>query len=280
MNKIIVDFIKKSIEEDIGIGDFTSIACVKKTASGKAQLITKEACKIAGIEMAKNIYEFYDNTLIFNPLVKDGQNVKKGDVMFTIYGRQQSILSTERLILNCMQRMSGIATKTQKLIEKIKDLDTIILDTRKTCPSIRFLDKEAVKIGGAHNHRYGLFDAMMIKDNHIDFSGGIKKAITNCTNYIRKHKLTNMKIIIEVRNMHELNQVLEHGKIDRILLDNFNISKTKKAVQIINNRYPIESSGSITIHNVRDYALCGVNYISIGHLTHSIKSIDLSMLCI
>jgi len=280
MNTIISDFIKKAIEEDIGSGDITSMACITRTEPGKAKLITKEKCKIAGIEIAKKIYTFYDKKIEFVPFFKDGDNVQKDDIIFSLSGNQHSILATERLVLNCMQLMSGIATKTQKFVNKIKDLNTIILDTRKTCPSIRFLDKEAVTIGGAKNHRQGLYDAVMIKDNHIDFSGGIKNAITNCKHYIIKHKLHNIKIIIEVRNLKELNIVLDHGSIDRILLDNFNIKKTKQAVKIINNRHSIESSGNITIENVREYALCGVDYISIGNLTHSIKSIDLSMLCI
>lgn len=279
MNKIMSDFIKKSIEEDIGKGDITSMACIDKTISGKAQLITKEKCKIAGIEIAKSIYSFYDKKLNFYPLCKDGDNLQKGSVVFEVTGNQRSILATERLVLNCMQRMSGIATKTQKFIRKIKDLNTIILDTRKTCPSIRFLDKEAVKIGGGENHRSGLYDCIMIKDNHIDFSGGIKNAIENCREYLKTEN-KKINIIIEVRNIQELNKVLKYGKIDRILLDNFSIQNTQKAVKIVDNQYPLESSGNIDANNIRDYAMCGVNYISIGALTHSVKNIDLSMVCI
>jgi len=280
MNKIIDDFIKRSIEEDIGNGDITSIACVKKNQYGQAKLIAKEDCKIAGIKIAKKIYSFYDNQLKFLTFFQDGSNVKKGDVIFEISGYQRSILATERLVLNCMQRMSGIATKTEKFIQEIKDLNTVILDTRKTCPSIRFLDKEAVKIGGGVNHRAGLYDAIMIKDNHIDFSGGIKNAIQNCTTYLQKSGLKKIQTIIEVRNIQELRHVLNIGNIDRILLDNFSIENTKKAVTLINKKYLIESSGNISLNNVREYALCGVDYISVGDLTHSIKSIDLSMLCI
>jgi len=279
MNNMITDFIKRSIEEDIGEGDITSIACIDNKTLGKAQLITKENCKIAGIEVAKKIYSFYDKNLQFSPFYKDGQDLKKGDIVFEISGNQRSILATERLVLNCMQRMSGISTKTQKFIQKIKNLKTIILDTRKTCPSIRFLDKAAVKIGGANNHRKGLYDIMMIKDNHIDFSGSIENAILRVEEY-KKKKSTNIKVIIEVRNLTELNDVLKFGKIDRILLDNFSIQNTKKAVKIVDKKYPLETSGNITLSNVRDYAICGVDYISIGDLTHSIKNVDLSMMCI
>ena len=280
MNKIMSDFIKKSIEEDIGKGDITSMACIDKTISGKAQLITKEKCKIAGIEIAKSIYSFYDKKLNFYPLHEDGDNLKKGSVVFEVSGNQRAILATERLVLNCMQRMSGIATKTQSFTQKIKDLNTIILDTRKTCPSIRFLDKEAVKIGGAKNHRKGLYDTIMIKDNHIDFAGGIENAIIRSEKYLKKKKLTKTTVIIEVRNLKELNTVLRCGKINRILLDNFSVQKTKQAVKIVNQKYPLETSGNITLNNIREYAMCGVDYISIGNLTHSIKNIDLSMTCI
>lgn len=279
MDKIINDFIKKSLAEDIGEGDITSEACIDKNARGKAQLIAKENCQIAGIDIAEKIYYLYDKKLIFTPFKKDGETIKKNDIIFSIFGNQHSILATERLVLNCMQRMSGIATKTRKFVNKIRDLNTVILDTRKTSPSIRFLEKKAVKIGGGENHRHGLYDVIMIKDNHIDFSGGIPNAIKNCHTHLEKSE-KKIKIIIEVRNLTELNQVLNSGGVDRILLDNFSIRKTKEAVDIINSKYETESSGNIGLHNIREYALCGVNYISIGNLTHSIKSIDLSMRCI
>mgnify|MGYP001369590744 CR=1 FL=1 len=279
MDITIDNFIKKALTEDIGSGDITSLACIDKNACGEAKLITKEACKIAGINIAKKIYNNYDGSLLFLPTVKDGQLVKSGEVVFTIQGKTHSILATERLVLNCMQRMSGIATKTHQFISKIQDLNTIILDTRKTCPSIRFLDKEAVRIGGGTNHRYGLYDTIMIKDNHIDFSGSIEKAIINCHNYLRKNN-KKIKIIIETRSLKELAQVLNIGKIDRILLDNFKIEETRKAVKMVNGEYPLESSGNININNIRKYALCGVEFISIGSLTHSVKNIDLSMLSI
>tara|TARA_B100001250_G_scaffold390434_1_gene390406 strand:+ start:376 stop:1215 length:840 start_codon:yes stop_codon:yes gene_type:complete len=276
MDKIINDFIKKSLSEDLGNGDITSMACIDKESTGQAQLITKENCEIAGINIAKKIFYYYDNNLIFNALKKDGETIKKDEIIFTIAGNQQSILATERLVLNCMQRMSGIATKTRKYINAVQDLKTKILDTRKTCPSIRFLDKMAVEIGGAKNHRYGLYDMIMIKDNHIDFSGGVKNAIENCHTYLNK-KNKKIQIIIEARDLRELNQIINIGGVDRILLDNFNINQTKQAVSIVNQKYPLESSGNMKLNNVREYAMCGVDYISIGSLTHSIKSIDLSM---
>ncbi len=277
MDKIIKDFIKRSLLEDIGHGDITSLACIQENTIGEAQLIAKEDCRIAGIEIAKHIYTFYDQKLHFQSFVKNGENVKKNQKIFSISGSQKSILATERLVLNCMQRMSGIATKTNLFVQKVKDLKTKILDTRKTCPSIRFLDKIAVKIGGGENHRHGLYDVMMIKDNHIDFSGSIKQAILNCQKYINKK---NIKIIIEVRDFLELDKVLQIGQIDRILLDNFTIEETQKAVEIVNKKYSLESSGNMNLDNIRPYAMCGVNYISIGSLTHSVKNIDLSMQCI
>ncbi|MAZ55417.1 MAG: nicotinate-nucleotide diphosphorylase (carboxylating) [Flavobacteriales bacterium] len=276
MDKIINDFIKKGIAEDVGSGDVTSMACIDKKSNGKAELISKENCQIAGINIAKHIFQFYDKKLIFKALKKDGESAQKSDVIFTVSGKKQSILATERLVLNCMQRMSGIATKTRKFVNKVSDLNTTILDTRKTCPTIRFLDKKAVEIGGAKNHRNGLFDVIMIKDNHIDFAGGVQNAIKNCHQYLKKNKYV-IDIIIEARNLQELKHIINAGGINRILLDNFSIQKTHKAVSLVKQKYPLESSGNIQLHNVRKYALCGVDYISIGGLTHSIKSIDLSM---
>ena len=279
MDKKMKDFIKNALFEDLGNGDITSLACINKESRGKIQIIAKEPCQIAGIEIVKYIYHTYDSNIELDLYVQDGESVKKNNVILEAYGRNHSLLATERLILNCMQRMSGIATKTHHFVEQVKDLGTIILDTRKTCPGIRFLDKMAVKIGGGQNHRNGLYDMIMIKDNHIDFSGGIKHAINNCQNYLTNNN-SKTKIIIEVRTLKELYDVVRLGGIDRILLDNFSIKKTRKAVEIVNQRYPLESSGNIRLNNVRNYALCGVEYISIGALTHSIKNIDLSMICI
>ena len=280
MEKILSNFIKTSLQEDIRKGDITSIACIDKEKRGKAKLIAKESCIIAGLKIAKSIYHTVDSNLVFKPCVKDGNEIKKNDIIFSISGNQQAILASERLVLNCMQRMSGISTKTRQFVNKVKDLNVTILDTRKTCPSIRFIDKQAVKIGGAENHRNGLYDAIMIKDNHSDFSGGVRQAISRCKNYLESNKIKNIPIIVESRNLQELKEIIQIGGVDRILLDNFSIEKTKKAVKIVNQKIPLESSGNISLKNVREYALCGVNCISIGSLTHSVKSIDLSMRCI
>ena len=276
MKNILEDFIKKSLQEDVGQGDLTSNACITKQSIGIAKLITKEACYISGINLAQHIYQFYDKQLIFKSITNEGQFVKKNETIFTVQGSKHAILATERLVLNCMQRMSGITTKTRKFVKAVEKYNVKILDTRKTCPTIRFLDKEAVRLGGGHNHRFGLYDAMMIKDNHIDFSGGIENAIKNCQLFNKK--TNRVPIIVEVRNFKELNKVLQIGGIDRILLDNFSIKMTKAAVKKVNNLIPLESSGDINIKNVKEYAKCGVNFISIGSLTHSVKSIDLSML--
>ncbi|MAQ31513.1 MAG: nicotinate-nucleotide diphosphorylase (carboxylating) [Flavobacteriales bacterium] len=280
MEQILSDFIKTSFQEDLRKGDITSIACIDKKKKGTAKLIAKESCIIAGLKIAQSIYHTLDKNLIFKPIVKDGQKINKNDIIFSISGNQQAILASERLVLNCMQRMSGIATKTRKFVDEIKDLNVTILDTRKTCPSIRFIDKKAVKIGGAENHRNGLYDAIMIKDNHSDFSGGVKQAISRCKNYLESNRLNDIPIIVESRNLHELKEIIKIGGVDRILLDNFSIEKTKKAVKIVNQKIPLESSGNMSLKNVRKYALCGVNFISVGALTHSVKSIDLSMKCI
>ena len=279
MNKLLSDFIKNALEEDIGQGDITSEACLKNRKYGASKLIAKESCQIAGLKIAKAIYLKYDSNLNIELYFKDGETIKKNEVILTVSGNQKSILATERLVLNCIQRMSGIATKTKKYTNKIKDLNTIILDTRKTCPSIRFLDKEAVRLGGGTNHRNGLYDVIMIKENHIDFAGGVSNAIQKCKQYLKKKKI-KPEIIIEARNLEELKNILDIGGIDRIMLDNFNISDTKKAVSIVNKLYPLESSGNINLINIREYALCGVDFISIGDLTHSVKNIDLSMICI
>ena len=279
MDKIINDFIKKALYEDIGTGDITSNACIHQNSKGTVKLIAKEACYISGINLVQKIYQFYDKQLKFKAFVNDGEKINKNTTVFTISGKQHSILATERLVLNCMQRMSGITTKTRLFVDRVKDLKTIILDTRKTCPTIRFLDKEAVKIGQGQNHRHGLYDAIMIKENHIDFAGNVKKAISKCQKYQNSQK-DYKKIIIEARNLKELKEIIQSGGVDRIMLDNFSIEKTKKAVKMTKKKYPLESTGNINIRNVRYYALCGVEYISVGSLTHSVKSVDLSMLCI
>lgn len=277
MNNQISEFIKNALNEDVYSGDVTSLACLDENTMGEIKLIAKDDCYISGLKLANHIYNFFDNKVVPSFFFHDGDFVKKNSVVFSAVGKQRSLLATERLILNCMQRMSGITTKTKKIVEEIKGTNVKILDTRKTCPNIRFLDKLAVKLGGGFNHRFGLYDQMMIKENHIDFCGGIEKSIKKCVNY-NKLKGNKIPIIIEVRNIEELQKVLNVGGVNRIILDNFNIKMTKEAVRLTNSKISLESSGNITIENIRKYAECGVNYISVGSLTHSVKSIDLSML--
>ena len=273
---LIDDLIRLAFAEDIGDGDHTTLCCIPETAMGKSQLIIKEDGVLAGVEMAKRIFHKFDPTLKINVLINDGAEVKKGDIAFTVEGKVQCLLQTERLVLNVMQRMSGIATTTHKYVKELEGTNTRVLDTRKTTPGMRMMEKEAVKIGGGVNHRIGLFDMILLKDNHVDFAGGIEAAITRAKNYLAQ-KGKNLKIEIEVRNLDELQQVLRIGGVDRIMLDNFNIENTKKAVELVNHKYEIESSGGITFDTLRSYAECGVDYISVGALTHSVKSLDMSL---
>jgi len=270
------EIIENALLEDIGDGDHTSISCIPNGSSGKAKLLVKEDGIIAGIEIARKVFEKVDKSVKFNQLLNDGNKVKPGDIVFTVEGNPISLLSSERLALNFLQRMSGIATKTHQMVKLLGGLNTKLLDTRKTTPNLRLLEKIAVKIGGGENHRFGLYDMIMIKDNHVDFSGGIKNAITNVTQYLES-KNKNLKIEIEVRNFDELNEVLAIGKIHRIMLDNFTPENLKKAVGIINGHYETEASGGITESSLRQYAETGVDYISVGSLTHHIKSLDLSL---
>jgi nicotinate-nucleotide pyrophosphorylase (carboxylating) len=270
------EIIRNALQEDIGSGDFSTLSCVPKEAKGSAQLIVKENGILAGIEVAKRIYEIYDPNLLFEVLKIDGDSVKKGDIAFRVAGSSQSILSTERLVLNCLQRMSGIATLTAKIRKEIEGSNSIILDTRKTTPGIRFLEKWAVKIGGGQNHRFGLYDMIMLKDNHIDYAGGITAAIQRTKAFLISAK-KNLKIEIEVRNTKELEEVLRVGGVDRIMLDNFSPENLKEALKIIPSSYETEASGGITLENIRTYADTNVNYISVGALTHSVKSLDLSL---
>ena len=274
MNHLIDDLIKLSFAEDIGDGDHTTLCCIPSSAMGKSQLIIKEDGVLAGVEMAKHIFHDFDPELKMNIFIQDGAEVKKGDIAFTVEGKVQSLLQTERLVLNVMQRMSGIATTTRKYVKALEGTKTHVLDTRKTTP--RMMEKDAVRIGGGVNHRIGLFDMILLKDNHVDFAGGIAQAITRAQNYL-KEKGKNLKIEIEVRNFDELEQAMKVGGIDRIMLDNFNIEDTKEAVRRIAGRYETESSGGITFATLRDYAECGVDYISVGALTHSVKSLDMSL---
>ncbi len=261
--------------EDIGDGDHTTLCCIPEDAMGKSHLLIKEDGILAGVEVAKKVFGRFDNTMKVEVLIGDGAEVKKGDIAMVVTGKVRSLLQTERLMLNIMQRMSGIATMTHKYVEKLKGTKTHVLDTRKTTPGMRMLEKQAVKIGGGMNHRIGLFDMILLKDNHVDFAGGITNAIDRCHAYLKEKNL-DLKIELEVRNFDELNQVLTHGGVNRIMLDNFSVADTKKAVELIGGRYETESSGGITFDTIRDYAECGVDFISVGALTHSVKGLDMS----
>ena len=269
------ELIKLWFAEDIGDGDHTTLSCIPADARGKSQLIIKEAGVLAGVEVAKRIFHAFDPELQVTQYLHDGDRVKPGDIAFVVEGRIQSLLQTERLMLNVMQRMSGVATRTAEYVKLLEGTHTRVLDTRKTTPGLRLLEKEAVKIGGGCNHRIGLYDMILLKDNHVDFAGGIDKAITCAKDYCAA-KGKNLKIEIEVRNFDELNQVLAVGGVDRIMLDNFTPADTKKAVALIGGRYETESSGGITFDTLRTYAECGVDFISVGALTHSVKSLDMS----
>ena len=275
MTKEFDQLIKLWFAEDIGDGDHTTLSCIPETAMGKSQLIIKEKGIIAGIEIAEKVFHAFDPDLKMTVFLNDGNEVNVGDVAFVVEGKIQSLLQTERLMLNIMQRMSGIATRTREYVKLLEGTKTNVLDTRKTTPGLRLLEKEAVKIGGGLNHRIGLYDMILLKDNHVDFAGGIEKAILRTKDYL-KEKGKDLKIEIEVRNFNELSQVLEIGGINRIMLDNFTVENTRKAVEIINGRYETESSGGITFDTLRSYAECGVDFISVGALTHSVKSLDMS----
>jgi nicotinate-nucleotide pyrophosphorylase (carboxylating) len=275
-NQQLFAFIENALAEDIGDGDHSSIACIPENATGKVQLLVKEAGILAGMDVALAIFEYVEPNIKIERFLKDGVAVKPGDIAFTVEGRVRTLLKTERLILNVMQRMSGIATRTSTYVDKLHGLKTKVLDTRKTTPGMRMLEKAAVKIGGGENHRMGLYDMVMLKDNHIDFAGGIEKAILSVQTYLKTIG-KDLKIEVEVRNMAELNEVLRVGGIHRIMLDNFNTETSKEAVQLINGKYETESSGNITLETIRSYAETGVDYISVGALTHHIKSLDLSL---
>ena len=264
-----------SFAEDIGDGDHTTLCCIPEDAMGKSKLLIKEDGILAGVEIAKEVFHRFDPTMQVEVFMGDGSKVKKGDVAMIVTGKVRSLLQTERLMLNIMQRMSGIATMTSKYVERLEGTHTRVLDTRKTTPGMRMLEKQAVKIGGGCNHRIGLFDMILLKDNHVDFSGGIANAINRCHEYL-KEKGLDLKIEIEVRNFEELKQAMDCGGIDRIMLDNFSVEDTKKAVEIVGGKYETESSGGITFDTLRDYAECGVDFISVGALTHSVKGLDMS----
>ena len=274
MDHLIDDLIKLAFAEDIGDGDHTTLSSIPADAMGKSKLLIKEDGILAGVEIAKKVFAAFDPTLEMEIFIQDGAHVKVGDVAFIVSGKIQSLLQTERLMLNIMQRMSGIATVTNKYVKALEGTKTRVLDTRKTTPGLRMFEKAAVKIGGGVNHRIGLFDMILLKDNHVDFAGGIDKAVNGAKAYC-KEKGKDLKIELEVRNFDELEQALAVG-VDRVMLDNFTPAQTKKAVELINGRVETESSGGITFATLRDYAECGVDYISVGALTHSVKGLDMS----
>ena len=273
--QLIDELIDLAFAEDIGDGDHTTLCCIPDTAMGKSRLLIKEPGILAGVEIARKIFHRFDPDLKMTVYIEDGTAVKPGDVAFVVEGRVQSLLQTERLMLNVMQRMSGIATMTHRYVKKLEGLHTRILDTRKTTPGMRMLEKEAVKIGGGVNHRIGLFDMILLKDNHVDFAGGIENAISRCHDYL-KAKGKDLKIEIEVRNLDELKEVMRVGGVDRIMLDNFSPELTKEAVKIVGGTYEIESSGGLTFDTIRDYAESGVDFVSVGALNQSVKGLDMS----
>ena len=264
-----------SFAEDIGDGDHTTLCCIPEDAMGKSHLLIKEDGVLAGVEVAKRVFNRFDPTMQVEVLIQDGARVKKGDIAMVVTGKVRSLLQTERLMLNIMQRMSGIATMTAVYVDRLKGTHTHVLDTRKTTPGMRMLEKQAVKIGGGMNHRIGLFDMILLKDNHVDFAGGIENAINRCHEYL-KEKGLDLKIEIEARNFDELQRVLNCGGVNRIMLDNFTVADTKKAVAMIGGKYETESSGGITLDTIRDYAEAGVDFVSVGALTHSVKGLDMS----
>ncbi len=280
MNKIdpkeLQQFLEKSLDEDVKDGDHTSLACVPHTAMGKAKLLVKADGILAGLEIAKKIFMYVDPDFRIEVYFNDGDSIKYGDIVFEVIGKSQSILKAERLVLNTMQRMSGIATMSSQFVQAVKGLNVKILDTRKTTPMLRFLEKLAVRTGGATNYRTGLYDRIMIKDNHVDFCGSVTKAVLKTHEYLKEKQL-DLEITLEVRNMEELKEAIEVGQIGRIMLDNFDVNTMIEAVKLINKQFEVEASGGITMETVREYAETGVDFISVGALTHSYKSLDLSL---
>ena len=272
----IKEFVRLAIEEDIKEGDHSALACIPEDANGKAKLLVKEDGIIAGIKIAKQIFKEFESSIQFEQLIEDGSEVKYGDIAFYINGNSQKILGAERLVLNVMQRMSAIATLTKKYVNELNGLKTKVLDTRKTTPLLRFLEKEAVLIGGGVNHRMGLYDMIMLKDNHIDFAGNIEKAIRKTTDYLKLNNL-NLKIEVEARDLDEVTEILRVGGVQRIMLDNFSFEEIRTAVALIGDKAETEASGGITLATLRDYAECGVDFISVGALTHSVHNMDLSL---
>ena len=270
------EIIRQSILEDVGDGDHSSLSCIDKSNQGSMQLLVKEEGIIAGIEVAKEVIAIIDPGIKMEQFLHDGDRIHKGDIAFILTGSVQSMLTAERTILNFMQRMSGIATETNRYVKMVEGTNVTILDTRKTTPNMRYFEKYAVKVGGAENHRFGLFDMVMLKDNHIDFAGGIEQAIDRTHNYLKQKNL-NLKIEIETRSIDDVRRVMAHGGVDRIMLDNFTPDQIREALKIIGGKYETEASGGITDQTLRQYAETGVDYISVGALTHHIKSLDLSL---
>jgi nicotinate-nucleotide pyrophosphorylase (carboxylating) len=270
------EFIRNAVQEDLGDGDHTSNACIPENAVGRGRILIKEEGVLAGTGIAEHIFYFIDPSLKVETLIEDGSRIKPGDIAMTISGKARSILKAERLALNCMQRMSGIASLTRKVADQLTGLHTKVLDTRKTTPGLRFMEKLAVKIGGGENHRFGLYDMMMIKDNHIDYAGGIAEAVRAANEYRKQHHLP-IKLEIEARNLHELDAILSLGEVDRVMLDNFTYADLREAVKRIDGRFETEASGGISIETARAYAECGVDYLSMGALTHSARSLDISL---
>ena len=268
--------IANAIREDVGDGDHSSMACIPEDAMGKAKLLVKDEGVIAGVEFARKVFRYVDKRLKMKTFINDGRNVKRGDIVFFVEGPSQAILKAERLVLNAMQRMSAIATKTKMFVDLLDGTKTQILDTRKTTPGIRALEKWAVKIGGGENHRFALYDMIMLKDNHIDFAGGIPEAIEKTKQYLEDHH-KDLKIIVEARDLNEIKEILASGGVDRILLDNFDFDETRAAVALIGDACQTESSGNINERTVRQYAECGVDFVSSGALTHSVYNMDLSL---
>ena len=273
---MIDEIIQNALREDIGDGDQSTLSCVPENATGVAKLLVKGEGVMAGIELAKRIFEMYDPSLEVTTFINDGDQIKYGDIAFEVKGSSRSILSTERLVLNFMQRMSGIATQTSKIVQLIEGTDVKLLDTRKTTPGVRYMEKWAVRIGGGHNHRFALYDMIMLKDNHVDYAGGVKPAIERANAYL-KETGRDLKIEIEVRNETELAEAIEVGNVDRIMLDNFTPERIVAALKMIPDHFEVEASGGITIDTIRSFAETGVDFISVGALTHSFESLDMSL---
>lgn len=269
-------FVERALEEDIQEGDHTSLACIEESSIGSAELIVKEDGILAGVDVAERVFTLFDDTLAFEQLLNDGNFVKKGQIAFKVHGKELSIVTTERLVLNIIQRMSGISTTTNQYVQRIAHTKAKVLDTRKTTPGMRWFEKEAVKIGGGVNHRFGLYDMIMVKDNHVDAAGSITDALNRVHDYLT-YKNIDLRIEVEVRGFDELDEAMQHGGLDRIMLDNFSVSNTRKAVEMVNGKFETESSGGITLETIKEYAEAGVDFISVGALTHSVKSLDLSL---